>query len=298
LLNGSKVLKSLRLSLEEDIYSNDPAYWMEQIIGEKPDLWQKTVLELQRLEILLNCCRQSGKTEIVAAKAAHTARFREESLAVVVSATQRQAGILQRRVARFLGMANDDWQKISTHEINEYNEYEEKYKIVRRSILALELANGSRVVSVPASPDTVRGYSPDLIIIDEAAFVNDDVYSAIRPMRAAKPVQLIITSTPKGKLGFFYEEWEAKDPVWFRIKVSADDCPRINKEFLKREKKKLGKDFYEREYYNRFLEIEGAIFNQDMIDSLFVLQKPAEEIAELHKSDKVMIDPGGLKGWR
>jgi len=297
-LNGSNVLKGLALSIEERIYAEDPAYWMECIIGVKPDPWQKKVLESNELEILLNNCRQSGKTETAAVKAGHTARYKEGTLAIVVSATQRQAGILQRRVTRFLGMANDDWQKLSSHWVNEYNEYEDKFKIVQRSVLSLELANSSRVVSVPASPDTVRGYSPDLIIIDEAAFVGDAVYSAIRPMRAAKPVQLVVMSTPKGKMGFFYEEWISDDPVWLRIKVSADDCPRINKDFLKREKEKLGKDFFEREYYNRFLEMEGAIFNQELIDSLFMLREPEEEIARIHKADKIMIDPGGLEGWR
>ncbi len=298
MLNGLNVLRGLRLSIEEKIYAEDPAYWMECVIGEKPDPWQKKVLQSKELEIILNCCRQSGKTETAAVKASHTARYKKGTLTVVISPTQRQSGILQRRVNRFLGMANDNWQKLSSHLVYEYSEYEDTYKIVRRSVLSLELANESRVVSVPASPDTVRGYSPDLIIGDESAFIEDAVYAAVRPMRAAKPVQLIIMSTPKGKAGFFYDEWISKDPVWLRIKVSADDCPRISKKFLEREKDKLGKDFFEREYYNRFLEIEGSIFDQDMIDSLFKLREPEEEIAKTHKTEKALIDPGGFTGWR
>ena len=298
-MTGSNaILKNLSLSLNESIYAEDPCAWMPAVTTHIPDEWQKTVLTSEELEIILNCCRQSGKTEIAAVKAAHTARFKKRSLTVIVSATLNQAGILKRRVKMALGIANNAWQKISEYAVKEYNEFEKEYKLVRRNALSIELANNSRVVSIPASPDSVRGYSPDLIIMDEAAFIDENVYDAIRPMRAVKSVQLIVMSTPNAKFGFFYEEWTSKDPVWLKIKVSADDCYRVSKKFLQRELDKRGKNIVEREYYNRFLDIEGAIFTQDQIDSLFVQREDDEEIGKMHKSDKNMIAPGGLYGWR
>ena len=291
-------MKGLRLSIEEKIYANDPCEWMPVATTHIPDGWQNTVLTSEEPEILLNCCRQSGKTEIAATKASHKARYKKKSLSIVISATQRQAGVLQGRVNLFLGKANEDWQKKSEHDVYEYSEYESAYKIVRRSVLSLELANGSKVVSVPASPDTVRGYSPDLIIIDEAAFIkNDSIYAAVRPMRIVTKAQLILMSTPNAKTGFFYKAWISKRP-WLRVIVSADDCPRITKVDLEIEREELGEEFFLREFYNKFLEIQGTIFDKNMIDSLFELRAPEEEIAREHETEKALIDPGGYTGWR
>ena len=47
----------------------------------------------------------------------------------------------------------------------------------------LELENGSRVISLPGNEKTVRGLaSVDLIVIDEAARVDDELLAATRPM--------------------------------------------------------------------------------------------------------------------
>jgi hypothetical protein len=49
----------------------------------------------------------------------------------------------------------------------------------------LELANGSRILSLPGSERTVRGYAAaDLVVIDEATRVDDELISAVRPMLA------------------------------------------------------------------------------------------------------------------
>ena len=300
-MNGSNVLKGLRLSIEESMYAEDPCRWMEGIVRETPDPWQRTFLESKRSEILLNCCRQSGKTEIAAIKAAHNARYNKNSLTVVLSATLNQAGILQRRVTLFLGMANDAWQKGKTYDVKEYNRFTNEFKIIRRNVLSLELANNSRIVSIPASPEAVRGYTPNLIIVDEGAFIEDEVFLAVMPMRGVTKAPIILMSTPNAKHGFFYEEWTSDDPVWLKIKISADDCDRLTDEFLEREKiryARYAKGVFEREFYNKFLDIQGAVFSQEMIDNLFKPRESDKEVVEMHKSDKNLITPGGLYGWR
>ena len=63
--------------------------------------------------------------------------------------------------------------------------------------LSFTLSNGSRVVSLPGTSETVRGFSaPRLVIEDEAAFVEDGVYGAVRPMLAVSSGRLILMSTP------------------------------------------------------------------------------------------------------
>jgi hypothetical protein len=70
----------------------------------------------------------------------------------------------------------------------------------------LRLSNGSSVVCVPSSADTIRGFSAiDLLIEDEASFVDDVVHEAVRPMIAASKGQFMMLSTPNGQRGHFYD---------------------------------------------------------------------------------------------
>src|SRR5207248_3768488 len=101
---------------------------------------------------------------------------------------------------------------------------------VKESLTAheLRLGNHSRVVSLPCREDTVRGYARvNLLVIDEAARVPDDLYRAVRPMLAVSGGQLICLSTPYGKRGFFYDAWAKGGADWARIGVAAERVARI-----------------------------------------------------------------------
>src|ERR1035437_4701637 len=65
---------------------------------------------------------------------------------------------------------------------------------------------GSRICSLPGDPKTIRGFSaPALILEDEAAFVDDELFAAIKPMLAVSRGQLILMSTPFGRRGHFFD---------------------------------------------------------------------------------------------
>src|SRR5262249_6829535 len=161
----------------------------------------------QDKQVLLNCCRQSGKSTVVAAQALHTALFTPGSLTVILSPTQRQSAELGRKVY-------------------------EAYHALARPLGALvenkgelELTNKSRVVCLPGKEGTVRGYSGvTLLLIDEAAKVADYLYKAVRPMLAVSGGRLVLASTPWGQRGFFFDEWTSNRP-WKRVEVSWRDCP-------------------------------------------------------------------------
>jgi hypothetical protein len=79
------------------------------------------------------------------------------------------------------------------------------------SALQLELENGSRIVSLPGKEGTIRGYpGARLLAIDEAAWVPDDLYLAVRPMLAVSDGRLVALSTPHGTRGWFYEAWRGQ----------------------------------------------------------------------------------------
>src|SRR5207248_3950329 len=73
--------------------------------------------------------------------------------------------------------------------------------------------------------------------------------------------QLIALSTPFGKRGWFFREWFNDKRPWKRVRVTADDCPRISKEFL--EDERLGarsESWFRQEYYCDFTQAEGLVY--------------------------------------
>jgi hypothetical protein len=154
--------------------------------------------------------------------------------------------------------------------------------------LSLELENGSRIITLPGTEKTIRGFSGvSLLIVDEAARVEDELYFAVRPMLAVSGGTLMMLSTPYGQRGIFYEEWtHGESREWQRFRVSAEQVPRISSEFLSSERKALGSRWFEQEYMCVFGELEGAIFSREAIDRMFdteykLLFDPAEaEVVE------------------
>jgi hypothetical protein len=137
------------------------------------------------------------------------------------------------------------------------------------SALQLALDNGSRIVSLPGKEGTIRGYSGvRLLAIDEAAWVPNDLYVALRPMLAVSQGRLIAMSTPHGTRGWWYEAWRSKD-LWERIEVPAEQCPRISATFLEEERRTMGQWWFAQEYGCQFLDAETQAFTREEVDRAF-----------------------------
>jgi hypothetical protein len=219
--------------------------------GIEPDPWQADVLRSSAPRILLNCCRQSGKSTTVGTLAAHTAVYQPGSLVLLVSPTQRQSAELLLKVRTVLGTIGP-------------------VEMETESVLALALGNGSRVVSLPGHNEgTIRGYScVDLLLVDEASRVRDDLMAAVRPARAVSGDRLVALSTPFGTRGWWFEAWRGTE-AWQRHKVQAVECPRIPADFLAEERRELGEWYYAQEYECAFQDSQSAAFRQVDIDAAF-----------------------------
>ena len=135
--------------------------------------------------------------------------------------------------------------------------------------LGMELANGSRIEALPGTEKTVRGFSGvDVLILDEAARVDDALYHAIRPMLAVSGGELMLLSTPFGKRGVFYEAWTSEGrKEWDRYEVPAEMVPRISEEFLEEERRALPSWVFRQEYECSFEETDDQVFTTEMIDA-------------------------------
>ena len=225
----------------------DPAKLLEQA-GFEPDEWQADVLRSDAKRTLLLCCRQSGKSTVAAAMAVHTATTKPGALVLLLSPSLRQSGELFRNVSAIYRQTARQGVPMTAD-----------------SALRMELANGSRLVALPAGEETIRGFSGvDLLIIDEASRVPDNLYRAVRPFLAVSNGRLIALTTPFGRRGWFHREW-GEGQGWNRIKVTASQCPRISREFLEQERVSLGEWWFKQEYLCEFTDTDQSIFSYDLV---------------------------------
>jgi hypothetical protein len=225
-----------------DRYWLDPALLLTDA-GLTPDPWQMELLRSQAPQTLLLCSRQVGKSTTAAALALRAALLEPPALVLLLSPTLRQSGELFRDKVRRL-----------------YLDLGKPVPALRETALTLELTNGSRIISLPGEEGSIRGYSGvRLLVVDEAARVPDSLYCSVRPMLAVSQGRLVCLSTPFGKRGFFFEEWEGQGE-WQRVRITAEQCPRIPTAFLDEERRAIGERWYRQEYECSF---------EDTIDQLF-----------------------------
>jgi hypothetical protein len=234
----------------------DPVVFM-RAAGVLPDPWQADVLRSPARQILLNCCRQSGKSTVTAALAVHTALYHPGSLVILLAPSQRQSLELFRKVTSFYRVAG-------------------AVDLEAESAQRLELPNGSRLVALPGNPETTRGFSaPALVIIDEAAFTTDELAYAVRPMLATSGGRFVAMSTPFGRRGWFHDAWSDGGDGWQRVKITAHECPRITPDFLESERRALPPHRYASEYECAFVDTDDAVFPSDLVAASIRANMPA-----------------------
>jgi hypothetical protein len=220
-------------------------------VGIELDPWQADVMRFSGRQLILNCHRQSGKSTTVALKALHVALY-AKALVLLLSPSLRQSRELFRKV------------------IDIYRALDNPPPPITDNRLELELANGSRVVSLPGTEATIRGFSaPKLVIMDEASKIPSALHTAVRPMLAVSRGTLALLSTPYGRRGFFHQEWTTGGPNWKRVLRTADQCPRITAEWLEEEKRHMEDWEFQQEYMCEFANTSGQFFSDAEIEAAF-----------------------------
>jgi hypothetical protein len=220
--------------------------------GIEPDPIQAKLLTTTARKVLLCCTRQWGKSTCAALIALHEALYAAPAMIILVSPSQPQSTELFKKI-------HDFWAKLPGAP-----------RCTQESLTRLQLANGSRIVSLPGSERTTRGFSAcTLLIMDEASRVPEELLAAVRPTLASTNGRFFALSTPAGKRGWFYEAW-TKGEGWERVQVKANECPHISKAFLDEELAQHGPMIFSQEYACEFVDASSSVFASELIEAAMV----------------------------
>ncbi len=221
------------------------------------DKWQKEVMKTKG-NMCLRSGRQVGKSTVIGMKSAKYALENPNKLIMVISKTERQAGLLFSKIQFNL-------MQLGRIQIKRGKDRPTKHKI--------SLKNGSTIHCLPAG-DTgfgIMGFTIDLLIADEAAFIPEEVWNSIIPALAITRGCIWLLSTPFLKEGYYYNCFE--DPDFTAFHTSSEDCPRKDEEFLARQKAIRTKAQYAQMYLGEFIDEFTRFFPEELIMNCCTLER-------------------------
>lgn len=238
--------------------------------GLELDKWQNEVLDTKG-NIILRAGRQVGKSTVIAVKTGEFAANNRMKSIMVLSATERQAYLL--------------FSKIVAYIFDNYLEYVKKPHSRNVTKTQIVLKNGSIIRCLPTGLEGlgIRGYTVDLLIVDEAAYIPEGVWSAIIPMLATTGGDVILLSTPKGRDNHFYNIWHDEENDYTKFHVSALDVAQTRKEpqrsdMLKHQgdkQREMSKREFMQEYLGEFVEDLLQFFpDKDVLSAMMGKKRP------------------------
>jgi hypothetical protein len=245
--------RQLRSRVQPEVCPDlDPAQpasaWVAAHLGFTPDPRQAEFLDSSARRIALCTSRQSGKTQVAAAKALHSGLSRPATDYLLFAPVARQSANLLHRIRVFAKLLNLATHSDPAHESS------------------LVLPNGSRFIALPGVPGNIRGFAAvQAVIVDEAAFVDDGIFPAVSPMLAVSNGSLWALSTPNGQTNVFYSLCNTPGNGWAVLRAAAADCPRISPEFLASERALHGDQLFAQEYECAFVSTAVQFLDRAVI---------------------------------
>jgi phage FluMu gp28-like protein len=138
------------------------------------------------------------------------------------------------------------------------------------NVLEVSLAGGSRIIALPANPDTARGFAGN-VYLDEFALHRDsrEIWGALYPVISAG-YKIRITSTPKGKSNKFYEIFTSEGDLWSKHRTDIYEAVAAG---LPRDIEELrdglnDADLWRQEYELQWLDEAEAWLPYELINSV------------------------------
>ena len=149
------------------------------------------------------------------------------------------------------------------------------------TLLELEFTNNSSILFRSGEQmDSLRGFSVSgLLVLDEAAYLKDEVFEIIKPTTDVWSAPILIISTPRFREGFFYECFiKGQDPKYEKFYKSfdwalEDTSMLLDKEKLEMYRLTTSKNKFKTEYLGEFADDDGCLFNN--ISECILSEKPS-----------------------
>ena len=228
--------------------TKNPVEFAEKKLEIKLDDWQKEYIQHEG-NTAIRAGRQSGKSYAESLRVALFALLNPKTTTLIIASVDRQSiELLEKVKSHIIALAKSAVKK-------------------RPTFHKIELTNGSKVLAEPAGTTGygLRGFTVDKLVADEAHYIPDAVFVAVRPMLATTNGTIDLLSTPRGNVGYFYDACKSEE--YYEIHVKSEDCPRISEPFLKEERKRMTKLQYCQEYEAEFLDELQQFFSKELIDS-------------------------------
>ena len=241
------------------------------------DEWQRDILK-HKGHFLLCTGRQVGKTLTFAIKAAQYMIKNPNARIIVVSLTEDQAQLI-------IVMILDYLERNCPKQIEEKKKQPTKNKVI--------LKNGSQVLARPVGQtgDALRGFTGDVLIVDEASKMPENMWASAKPTLLTTSGELWICSTPFGKQGYFYECFLNKNERFKVFHISSEEVinnrpvtPAWTEErregaikFLEEEKADNSKLVYAQEYLGKFIDELRQMFSDKWIDQVCTLERTPQK---------------------
>lgn len=217
------------------------------------DPWQVEAVTSTAQTVALLVCRQAGKSCVLATRGVQ--ELKRGGTIICVAPAERQTREITRKVATYL--------------------HATELLVERATQTEIETSNGGRFIAVPASGATIRGYTADLLLVDEMAYLpgangGEDIVVSILPM-LKDDGQTFYASTPAGKNNLFASLFlEPKDSV-HRIKVAGTSIPRLAPR-VERLREQLSATRFRQEVMCEFLSDGLSYFDLSAIENATSLE--------------------------
>ena len=239
----------------------------ELISGWRTRPWQLDVIESPGLRKVVRVSRRGGKTAMAIVKCLHKA-FVEGRGVIIVAPMEKQVGEIYREMhKKFMDTRPD----IFTREGENPTVIQDT-----RSPFVIQFSNGGFINFITAGTksggraDAVRGQGSNvgLIYVDEMDYLSDaDMNSIFAILGQDESMEMICTSTPTGRRGFFYRLCTKPPRNWKAFhKTCWDAIPNWNEERDREARELLGQAGYEREMLAEFGQEAEGVFNKATLD--------------------------------
>jgi hypothetical protein len=243
-------------SVSEEIaraYLEDPVRFINDFAPFRLLPYQEAMVrEVHALPyVALICSRQVGKSVCASYYATWYAYTHPGAVILIIAAVERQAALDLEMIRTFvLGSP-----LLST-------------SLLEISQTFVRLSTNAKVYSLPAGAEgaTIRGFAADVVLLDEAARIPEDVYNAVLPMISTKrAAKLVLATTPRGMSGFV---WNAtRSPIWKVVTVKATDSALISAEYLEEMRRTMPEDAFRMEFLAEFVDEATSAFPFALLDA-------------------------------